>query len=70
MRFLGIEVGERLPDENTIRDFKEALKNAGLDHKLFELVNENLEDYGIKVKTGTMADIRFVEAKAPSDDSD
>jgi IS5 family transposase len=61
MRFLGVEVGERLPDENTIWDFKEALKNTGLDRKLFELFNENLESYGIKVSTGVMVDASFVE---------
>jgi IS5 family transposase len=61
MRFLGVEVGEQLPDENTIWDFKEALKNTGLDRKLFELFNENLESYGIKVSTGIMVDASFVE---------
>jgi len=61
MRFLGVEVGERLPDENTIWDFKEALKNTGLDRRLFELFNEDLENYGIKVSTGIMVDASFVE---------
>ena len=46
MRFLGVEVGDRLPDENTIWDFKEALKNTALERKLFELFNEHLENYG------------------------
>ena len=60
-RFLGVELGERLPDENTIWDFKEALKTTGLDRKLFELFNENLKNYGIKVSTGIMVDASFVE---------
>jgi IS5 family transposase len=61
MRFLGVEVGARLPDENTIWDFKEALKNTGLDRKLFELFNANLEKHGVKVSTGIMVDASFVE---------
>jgi len=61
MRFLGVEVGARLPDENTIWDFKEALKNTGVDRRLFELFNENLEKLGIKVSTGVMVDASFVE---------
>ena len=61
MRFLGVEVGDRLPDENTIWDFKEAMKNTGLERTLFELFNESLEDYGIKVSTDIMVDASFVE---------
>jgi IS5 family transposase len=61
IRFLGVEVGERLPDENTIWDFKEAMKNTGLDRKLFDLFNEKLESYGIQVSTGIMVDASFVE---------
>ena len=61
MRFLGVEVGTRLPDENTIWDFKEALKNTGLDRRLFELFNEGLANYGVKVSTGVLVDASFVE---------
>jgi len=61
MRFLGVEVGARLPDENTIWDFKEALKNTGLERRLFELFNESLEHLGIKVSAGVMVDASFVE---------
>jgi IS5 family transposase len=61
MRFLGVEIGEGLPDQNTIWDFKEALKNTGLERRLFELFNENLENYGIQVSTGIMVDASFVE---------
>jgi len=52
---------DRLPDENTIWDFKEAMKNTGLERTLFELFNESLEDYGIKVSTDIMVDASFVE---------
>ena len=61
MRFLGVEVGAQLPDENTIWDFKEALKKTGLDRRLFELFHENLEKHSIKVSLGIMVDASFVE---------
>lgn len=61
MRFLGVEVGARLPDENTIWDFKEAMKNTGVDRKLFELFNKNLERIGVVVSEGVMVDASFVE---------
>jgi IS5 family transposase len=61
MRFLGVEVGAQLPDENTIWDFKEALKNTGLYRSLFDLFHEILENQGIKVSTGVMIDASFVE---------
>jgi IS5 family transposase len=43
MRFLDVEIGTKLPDENTIWDFKEALKKHGLDRELFELFNSKLQ---------------------------
>jgi IS5 family transposase len=61
MRFLCVEVGGKLPDENTIWDFKEALKNTGLERTLFQLFNEKLEDYGIKISNGVLVDASFVE---------
>ena len=34
MRFLGLEMGDKVPDGNTIWDFKEALKENQVDKKL------------------------------------
>ena len=61
MRFLGVDVGARLPDENTIWDFKEALKDTGMDRSLFELFNGSLGNLGIEVSKGIMVDASFVE---------
>jgi len=61
MRFLGVEIGTKLPDENTIWDFKEAIKNHGLDRELFDLFNNSLQDCGIEVNSGTIVDASFVE---------
>ena len=61
MRFLGVEIGTKLPDENAIWDFKEAIKKQGLDRELFNSFNNSLQDCGIKVNSGTIVDASFVE---------
>jgi IS5 family transposase len=61
MRFLGVEVGMKLPDENTIWDFKEAMKTTGVYDRLFALFNLHLIDTGYKLESGSMVDASFVE---------
>jgi len=60
MRFLGLEVGDRVPDGNTIWDFREALKDNGVDRKLFDLFNAMLEEKGIITRRGSIIDATFV----------
>jgi IS5 family transposase len=59
-RFLGLSFGDRVPDGNTIWDFKEALKQNNLDKKLFDMFNEQLEAKGIITHKGTIIDASFV----------
>jgi IS5 family transposase len=61
MRFLGVEIGFKLPDKNTIFDFKEALKIGETDHKLFNLFLKNLEENGVVMHEGTIIDASFVD---------
>ena len=61
MRFLGVELGAKLPDENTIWDFKEALRVHGLERTLFELFNATLASHDIAVSEGKIIDASFVE---------
>jgi IS5 family transposase len=61
MRFLGVELGSKLPDENTIWDFKEAIRIQGLEKQLFELFNKTLATHGIAVSEGKIVDASFVE---------
>jgi IS5 family transposase len=60
MRFLGLTAGDSIPDGNTIWDFKEALKEKGVDRKLFDLFNTMLEEKGIITHKGTIIDATFV----------
>ena len=60
MRFLGLEIGDKVPDGNTILGFKEALKEKEVDRKLFDLFNEMLEEQGIITHKGSIIDATFV----------
>ena len=60
MRFLGLEVGDKIPDGNTIWDFKEALKDNEVDRKLFDLFNKKLEEQGVITHKGSIIDATFV----------
>lgn len=60
MRFLGIEVGDKVPDGNTIWGFKEALRKHEVDRKLFDLFKEKLEEQGVITHQGSIIDASFV----------
>jgi IS5 family transposase len=60
LRFLGLAVGDKVPDENTIWDFEEALKAHKTDRKLFDLFNAMLENKGVITRNGTIIDASFV----------
>ena len=59
-RFLGIECGAKVPDCNTIWDFKQALADAEIERELFDLFNELLEEKGIITHSGSIVDATFV----------
>lgn len=61
MRFLGIELGGRIPDENTIWVFRERLKALGLTRLLFDRYQEELARLGFELRAGQMIDATFVE---------
>jgi hypothetical protein len=61
MRFLGLEIGDKVPDGNTLWDFKEALKTNQVDRKLFDTFNMLLEEKGaIVTHKGSIVDATFV----------
>jgi hypothetical protein len=57
-RFPGLEFGDKVPDGNTIWDFKEALKEQKADRKLFDMFNAKLEGEGIITHKGLIAKLR------------
>jgi IS5 family transposase len=60
-QFLGLKIGDRVPDEKTVWHFKEQLANKDLSQKLFNLFAEQLITQGIVAKEGSMIDASFVD---------
>ena len=60
-QFLGLKIGDTIPDEKTIWNFKEQLANKNLSKQLFEMFTIALMDKGIIAKEGSMIDASFVD---------
>jgi len=60
MDFLGLKLGDNVPDEKTIWLFKENLKSKELSEILFQHFTDKLIAKGIVAKEGTMVDASFV----------
>ncbi len=61
-RFLGLSLGEKVPDAKTIWLFKETLTKMGVIDSLFSQFNEMLLTQGIITHKGTIVDATFVDA--------
>lgn len=61
MRFLGLTLSDRVPDEKTIWLFRENLITENLVDKLFDKFLGNLEKANLVGKEGRMVDASFVE---------
>lgn len=62
MRFLGLSLGENVPDQNTIWLFRENLINKGVIDRLFAKFDSYLESEGILIKEGSIVDATIVDA--------
>jgi len=62
MRFLGLDLGGRVPDAKTIWVFRERLKKEGLVKKLFEELTCHLERERIIANSGQLVDATIVPA--------
>jgi IS5 family transposase len=60
-QFLGLKIGDTIPDEKTIWHFKEQLTNKDLSQSLFEMFTIALMNKGIIAKEGSMVDASFVD---------
>ena len=61
MRFLGLELEDRVPDGNSVWLFRERLKALGLFEGLFQAFHEQLAARGYEARSGQMIDATFVE---------
>lgn len=61
-RFIGLSLGERVPDAKTIWLFRDTLTQQGIIESLFQQFTRQLEAQGIITHTGTIVDATFVDA--------
>ena len=61
-RFLGLSLGDQVPDAKTIWLFRDTLVKAGTMEELFNSFSLQLEQKGIVSHKGTIVDATFVEA--------
>jgi transposase, IS5 family len=62
MRFLGLGLGDAVPDANTIWTFREALTRAGAIERLFETFDRELRAAGYLAMSGQLVDATIVAA--------
>jgi IS5 family transposase len=60
--FLGLESGDKVPDEKTVWAFRENLTRLGLVEDLFKQFNLYLENQGLIMNEGKMVDASFTVA--------
>lgn len=62
MRFLGLNLDDKVPDEKTIWHFREQLVKSEKLELLFDLFRSHLIQEGVILESGTIVDASFVEA--------
>lgn len=70
MRFLGLGLGDRVPDAKTIWLYRNTLTKANVIRDLFDLFQAQLEEAGLITRTGTIVDATFVDAPRQHNDHD
>jgi len=61
-KFLGLESGDKVPDEKTVWAFREKLTNEGLVEDIFSKFTKYLESKGLIMNEGKMVDASFTVA--------
>ncbi len=61
-RFVGLGLQDPVPDETTLVNFRKRLREYGLHEKLLVLVNRQLEQKGLILKTCTLVDATLLAA--------
>lgn len=67
MRFLGLGIGDDVPDAKTIWLFRETLKEHGLTEKLFARFGEFLDQAGFAAREGQIIDATIVKVPTRRD---
>ena len=62
MRFLGLWIGDRIPDANTIWNYENVLAKSETGKELFDLFFAAIAEKGYVTRTGSIVDASFIEA--------
>lgn len=62
MRFLGLGLGDSVPDAKTIWLYRDTLTKTDVIHEIFQLFNRQLENAHLITHTGSIVDATFVDA--------
>jgi transposase, IS5 family len=70
--FLGLRIGDDIPDAKTLWDFKQRIEADGRNgsHRLFAAFGQILEGKGLLAREGSMIDASFVDAPRQRNDRD
>jgi IS5 family transposase len=61
--FVGVDLGrEPVPDETTICKFRHLMERYHLGDELFQLINDYLQENGMKISRGTIVDASIIQA--------
>jgi IS5 family transposase len=60
-RFLGLTLGDKVPDAKTIWLFRETLRKSGADKELFAFFGVLLTEQGVITREGSLIDATFVD---------
>jgi IS5 family transposase len=67
-RFVGIDQGgEPVPDETTICKFRHLLESHNLSEQLFVLIQDHLQENGLKSHRGTIVDATIINAPSSTE---
>jgi transposase len=61
-RFLGLSLGNKVPDAKTIWFFRERIKKNGAERELFDLLDRKMGSLGIVARKGSITDAIFANA--------
>jgi transposase, IS5 family len=67
-RFVGLGIDDNAPDHSTFSIFRRKLEEEGLLEKVFEEINQQLEERGQIVKKGTIVDATLIDSVARKPD--
>jgi len=70
MRFLGLGIGDRVPDAKTIWLFREQLKEAGILPELFHQFDSFLRKHGFETRKGQIVDASIVSVPKQKNNRD